>query len=155
MADIFGSSLLTAGLIDLDASLLVQLAIFGTFALALNFLVVKPMIASLDARYAKMEGARRDAEAMDLRAARALSEYEENMSRVRSEAIAAKDTLRNDAQAAQRRRVTEAQQTQATSEELTLSALRNASDEARVEANKQAGDLSDVIVSRLIGPREA
>ena len=71
MNEILGSGLLTAGLVDLDGSLLIQLIVFGIFFLVLNMLVVKPMIAAHDARYEKMEGARKEAQSTDLRAARA------------------------------------------------------------------------------------
>jgi hypothetical protein len=79
MNEIFGSGLLNAGLVDLDGSLLIQLVVFGIFFIVLNILVVKPMIAAHDARYEKMEGARKEAQTMDLQAARARAEYETNL----------------------------------------------------------------------------
>ena len=79
MNEILGSGLITAGLVDLDGSFLIQLIVFGIFFIFLNVLVVKPMIAAHDARYSRMEGARKEAETTELQAARARAEYEESL----------------------------------------------------------------------------
>ena len=109
MNEILGSGLITAGLVDLDGSFLIQLVVFGIFFVVLNMLVVKPMIAAHDARYAKMEGARKEAQSTDLRAARARAEYEENLDKVRQEALETRDAIRAEAQQAQRTALNAAQ----------------------------------------------
>ena len=151
MTEIFGSSLMMAGLIDLDGSFLVQLTVFGIFALALNFLVLKPMIAAHDARYAKMEGARVDADAMDLRAARARSEYDENITRIRQDAVSIRDGAKNEAQDRQREALATAQSSASSDEAASNEALKKELDDARVKASAEAETLADAIVSRLLG----
>ena len=89
-----------AGLVDLDASLLVQLGIFAVFAVALNLLVVKPMARTHAARFARMAGSRQDAERMDLRAAEAHGEYSKKIAHSRQEAMALRDELRVDGEKA-------------------------------------------------------
>lgn len=150
MSEIFGSTLMMAGLIDLDGSLLVQLTVFGIFAIALNFLVIKPMIAAHDARYVKMEGARKDAEAMDLRAARTRSEYDENITRIRQDAVSIRDGARNEALARQREALTAAQSSASSDEAASSEALKKELEAARVETAVEAETLADAIVARLL-----
>ena len=77
-----------AGLVDLDGSYVVQLAIFLVFGLILNLLVVKPLGRLQELRYARMEGARVDAEKMDLRAAEASASYQRQIDDARGAAVA-------------------------------------------------------------------
>jgi F0F1-type ATP synthase membrane subunit b/b' len=151
MNEIFGSGLLNAGLVDLDGSLLIQLVVFGIFFMVLNILVVKPMIAAHDARYEKMEGARKEAQSTDLKAARARAEYESNLDKVRQEAVATREAIRTDAQKAQRDAISDAQ-AEATTQESSAQDARTATREAAfADATKEAQILADAIVDRLIG----
>ena len=151
MNEILGSGLLNAGLVDLDGSLLIQLIVFGIFFLVLNMLVVKPMIAAHDARYEKMEGARKEAQSTDLRAARARAEYEENLDKVRQEALASRDAIRAEAQTTQRAALSEAQTSAAAEEAAAGEARVSDRKAAYAEASKEAQVLADAIVERLIG----
>jgi F-type H+-transporting ATPase subunit b len=151
MNEIFGSGLLNAGLVDLDGSLLIQLVVFGIFFIVLNILVVKPMIAAHDARYEKMEGARKEAQTMDLQAARARAEYETNLDQIRQGAVATRDAIRSDAQKNQRDTISAAQ-AEATNEASGAQEARTVSREAAfADATNEARMLADAIVEKLIG----
>ena len=151
MNEILGSGLITAGLVDLDGSFLIQLIVFGIFFIVLNLLVVKPMIAAHDARYEKMEGARKEAQSTDLRAARARAEYEENLDKERQKALAARDAIRTEAQKNQRDALSAAQATAADEEEAANKVRTTNREAAFAEAGKEAQVLADAIVERLIG----
>ena len=151
MNEILGSGLITAGLVDLDGSFLIQLVVFGIFFVVLNMLVVKPMIAAHDARYAKMEGARKEAQSTDLRAARARAEYEENLDKVRQEALETRDAIRAEAQQAQRTALNAAQTSAEAEEESANQARHTKREAAFADASKEAQVLADAIVERLIG----
>ena len=151
MNEILGSGLISAGLVDLDGSLLIQLIVFGIFFIVLNMLVVKPMIAAHDARYEKMEGARKEAQSTDLRAARARAEYEENLDKVRQEALASRDSIRAEAQKIQRTALSDAQASAAAEEEAAGKDRVDKREAAFANASKEAQVLADAIVERLIG----
>ncbi len=94
-----------AGLVDLDGTFLVQLGIFLVFFLVLRALVVKPMVKAQEARYSRMEGARQQAESMDLRAAEAFTSYDKRMDEARKSAVTIREDLKREA-AAERNRLT-------------------------------------------------
>jgi len=89
--------ILQAGLVDLDGSYVVQLAIFLVFAMILNFLVVKPLGKLQELRYARMEGARIEAQKMDLRAAEANASYRSRIDNARTEAVSLRESAKEQA----------------------------------------------------------
>ena len=86
---------LQAGLVDLDGSFLVQLGIFLVFWMILNAFVVKPLGRLQELRYARMDGARIEAEKMDLRAAEANASYKGQIDEARSAAVSLREDARN------------------------------------------------------------
>lgn len=97
------TALLSAGaVIDLDGSLLLQLAIFFIAFELLRRLVFRPMIALFDAREQAIDGAKRDARALEGEAEEKLAAFEAEMKKVRAEAGAERDAIRQDAQRLER-----------------------------------------------------
>ena len=95
--------LLSGGaVIDLDGSLLIQLAIFFIAFELLRRLVFRPMIALFDAREAAIDGAKREARSLENEADEKLKAFEAEMKKVRAEAAADRDSIRQDAQRLER-----------------------------------------------------
>ena len=95
--------LLSGGaVIDLDGSLLIQLAIFFVAFELLRRLVFRPMIALFDAREQAIDGAKRDARSIEGEADEKLKAFETEMKKVRAEAAAERDSIRQDAQRLER-----------------------------------------------------
>lgn len=95
MLESLHGQILASGLIDLDGTFFVQLAIFLVFATLLNFLLVKPMMKTQASRHAHMAGAREDAERMNLNAADDSESYETRITEARQQAVALRDGLRD------------------------------------------------------------
>ncbi|UJR81922.1 ATP synthase subunit b [Sandaracinus amylolyticus] len=89
-------------MIDLDGSLLIQLLIFFVAFELLRRLVFRPMIALFDAREAAIDGAKREARSLETEAEEKLKAFESEMKKVRAEAAADRDSIRQDAQRLER-----------------------------------------------------
>ncbi len=83
--------------IDVDGSLLIQLAIFFIAFEMMRRLVFRPMIALFDAREASIDGAKREARRLEGEAEEKLRAFETEMKKVRTEAGAERDVIRQDA----------------------------------------------------------
>ncbi|MDQ3031491.1 MAG: ATP synthase F0 subunit B [Myxococcota bacterium] len=90
--------LLSGGaVIDIDGSLVIQLAIFFAALLIMRSLVFRPMIALFDAREAAIDGAKRTARKIEGEADEKLKAFELEMKKVRVEAGAERDAIRQEA----------------------------------------------------------
>ena len=95
MLDSLHAQILASGLIDLDGTFFVQLAIFLLFATLLNILLVKPLMKTPAARHAHMAGAREEAERMNLEAADDSETYETRIAEARQQALNIRNSLRD------------------------------------------------------------
>lgn len=94
---LLSSALLAGGsVIDLDGTILVQLAIFLLTFFVLRSLVFKPMMELFDAREAATEGARAEAKKMDKEAREKADAFEDEMRKVRLAAGEERDRLRQE-----------------------------------------------------------
>ena len=151
MVDTFEATTVIAGIVDVDASFVFQLGLFLLFFLLMNFLVIRPMLRAHQLRFSRMEGARQDAEAMDLRAARAHAEYEEKITSTRQDAVSERDTIRDKANESRRVAVDEVRKEIADAMAKAQDARSTSLDSALAEVDAQANTLADAIVARLIG----
>lgn len=139
-----------AGLVDLDASLLVQLGLFLVFAVSLNLLVVRPMMRTHEARFARMAGARKEAEAMDLRAAEAHGEYERRIGEARAEAVRVRDELKSAAEAAASEALQAVRDESARTLEAGRRDLHATGERARKDVEPVVRDLAEVLSRHLL-----
>lgn len=94
---LLSSAVLAGGsIIDVDGTLLVHVVIFFVAMLLLRALVFKPMIALFQAREQAIDGARAEARQMEKDAAKKADAFEEEMRKVRIEAGAERDKLRQE-----------------------------------------------------------
>ena len=146
--------LLRAGLVDLDGSFFVQLGIFALFAIIINALVLKPLGKVQTLRFARLEGARVEAERMSVEADEASAKYRERIDAETAAAVAKRDALKEAAETAAREKVGEAR----AEAERTLSAGRAllAEQEAstRSEMQSSVDELAEAIAQRLLSQGE-
>jgi F-type H+-transporting ATPase subunit b len=93
------SVLLSGGgsVIDLDATLFVQMGVFFCAFLILKFLVFKPVMDVFDARTNAIEGATREASRMELEAAEKRAHFEGELRKVSAAAGEERDKQRGEA----------------------------------------------------------
>jgi F-type H+-transporting ATPase subunit b len=89
-------ALLASVTVDLDKSVLVQMALFGLLILLLDPLLFRPMLRLFALREQRTDGARADARAMQERAAELLANYEAEAARIKATASAERDALRRE-----------------------------------------------------------
>lgn len=151
MLESIDQSLLQAGLVDLDGTFLFQLALFLLFFVLLNAIVIKPMSKVYDKRYERMEGARKEAEAMDLKAGEALEVYDDKLAVARKAAVGGRDEIKAAADA-ERRETLAAARAEASKRAEAAAAERQAAQTAALaQADKEAEALAEAIAARLLG----
>ncbi len=143
--------ILSAGMVDVDMSLLVMLVLFLVFAFLLHSLVLKPLIAAQEKRFASMGGAREGASDAELKAAERHLEYERRLTKARQDAVLVRDHIRQDAEA-QAAMTIEAigAETQKQVNE-GQAALAQTATKARAEMKVHVEALSTELAARLLG----
>ena len=151
MIEAIHEPILQAGLVNLDPeSLGIQFCIFIAFALMLNALVVQPMIRTHQARFARMQGARDEAEKMDLRAAEAHGAYQEQIGDARRAAVAIREELKADAESNAREALTQATDETSRTLDSGRAVLSEAVGDARPDLDGQVEELAQLIADRVL-----
>ena len=145
--------ILQAGQVDLDGSYLVQLAIFMVFAVILNFLVVKPLGRLQEMRYARMAGARIEAEKMDLRAADARNSYQGSITEARTAAVNLRESARDAATASVRTTVDAVKEESAKSLEAGRAVLSESAEKSREQLEQEVESLATLIADELLNTK--
>lgn len=94
---LLSSALLSGSMIDLDGTIFVQAAIFFVAFFLLRAIVFKPMVALFEAREAAIDGAKAEADRLQLEAASAGQTFDDELRKVRAQAQVERDKLRADA----------------------------------------------------------
>ncbi len=92
-----GASLLLAAersIIDIDATFLIQAAVFGAAFVIMRSLVFRPLMRVIDERHAQTEGAREDARRMQREADGTAKRIERELHEVRVETAADRERMR-------------------------------------------------------------
>lgn len=142
--------MLLAGLVDIDGSFVVQLAVFIVFAVLLNFILVRPLLRAQELRFGRMAGARQDAERLDLEAARTLSSYEKRLAQARQAAVSIREELRAVADEEASRSVAAMQEESARILEAGRAELRDQADRMRLDLSGAMDELADRSVARIL-----
>ena len=142
-------------MIDLDGSVILQLAIFFIAFELLRRLVFRPMIALFDAREQAIDGAKRDARSIEGEAEEKLKAFEAEMKKVRAEAAAERDSIRQDAQRLERELLAKARE----EADATLSAateqMNKDATAIRVDMKTSVPALAGQIAEKLLGRKAA
>lgn len=151
MLDTLQHGMLQAGIIDFDKSLLIVLVIFLVFWFALNALVVAPMKDAAEKRFARMAGARKAAERMDLRAAEAHTLYDERLRMARAEALAIREELAAAAQAKANSMLAVVRAEANESLRAGREVLHASAASARADLSPKVDELAQLISDRMLG----
>lgn len=130
---------------------LLQLFPFGLTAIALYFIVFKPMLAYLDARAVAIEGERKQAAETEERLLARMAEYEGRLARARAE-VADLRAARRETAAGEHAAIVALARGRA--EQKVAAALREIVAErevARATLEKTAGILGDQVASAVLG----
>jgi len=84
-------------ILDVDATLLVYVAVFFALFFVLRTWVFRPMMELFDAREAAIDGAKKDARALEKEAEAKLAAFEDEMAKVRAEVSAEREKMKNEA----------------------------------------------------------
>jgi F-type H+-transporting ATPase subunit b len=146
-----GSRILAAGLIDLDATFVVQLVLFLVLIIALKILLFDPYLALSDKREEATDGARRLAEKAQADAEVAGAEIEKRLSATRAEGVRLRNELRTEGERAGK---VETDKTRSQLEKVTdrrLTELAGAEAGARVALPTEARRLAEQMAQRILG----
>lgn len=144
--------LLSGAVIDIDGSLFLQLVLFFVAFEMLRRLVFRPALALFDAREAAIDGAKREARKLEGEADEKLKAFEAEMKKVRAEAGAERDAIRQDAARLERELLAKARvEADGMMAEATEQMDREAQkirDEMKTRVPALAGQIADKLLGR-------
>ena len=144
--------LLSGGsVIDLDATLFVQMGIFFIAFFIMKSLVFKPVMSLFDARDQAIEGSRADAKRMESEAADKRQQFEGELRKVSAAANEEREKLRNEAQRLARQLTEQARQQAAESQKSAKERLDEQAAEVRERALSEVPALARQIATKLLG----
>ena len=140
----------SAGLVDLDVTVVAALVIFIGLMVVLNGMLFKPYLEILEKRGLKIEGAREEAKKISARAGESVGVYDAKLAEARAEAVQQRDALRREGQDAEEVALTAAR-TEANEKIRAGQALVQAQlDTASAELDTRAAELSKAIAARVL-----
>lgn len=139
-----------AGLVDVDATVFVQAAFFLILVVVLPGLIFKPMLARIEQREARTEGARAEAKSMRHAADEQVAAYEQATAEEKRRALAERAEVRAATQKMAADMVATARAETTTRIDAGLAAQRRTADAAREALRKDAATLSTQIADKLV-----
>lgn len=141
-------------LIELDTTLVLELAIFAALFFLLKAWVFKPMVALFEAREAATDGAREDAKRMDRDAKDKAQSFEDEMRKIRQKTQEERDQLRQEGVKRERAILDQVRhETQATLSDAERR-IKLEAQELRSDLAREVPVLAQSIVAKMLG-REA
>lgn len=130
---------------------LLQLFPFGLTALALYYILFKPMLAYLDERTAAIEGERQKASQLEERVNARMAEYEARLEKAQAEVADLRTTRRAEAVAQYNALINEARQKAEAQVAVALEQLGTEREAARASLEQTAAGLGAQIATRVLG----
>jgi F-type H+-transporting ATPase subunit b len=137
--------------VDLDASLVVQFALFVILLVCLKPLLFNPMLKLFEERENRTEKTRRDATREDERSAKALAKYEAAMAKAREAGAAERDVLRAEGTKREVDILARARSMTTATVEQGRAAIAAEAKAARTELATESAALGRVIAGRVLG----
>jgi F-type H+-transporting ATPase subunit b len=151
-AGLLSSGLSEGGVtVDLDASLLVQIALFVVLLVVLKPLLFEPMLKLFEEREKRIEGTRREASKEDERSAKALAKYEAVLAKAREAGATERDAIRAEGLRKEAETMARVRSIAATTIEQGRAALASESKKTRSQLAADASVLGRTIASRVLG----
>ncbi len=138
-------------LIDLDGTLLLQFGLFLIMLFVLSKFMFGPYLKLRQLRSESIEGAREKAEAMDVRAATIVSNYEVQLTSAKQKAAEGRQRLRLEAVDRERQILGAARDEAAKASAAARATLAKKSAETRTELQAQSGALAKQMASKILG----
>ena len=139
-----------AGMVDVDATAIVQFAFFIALVLVLPKLIFEPLLARFDLREARTEGARRDAKTMLKEAEEKQQAYEEATAKEKQRALAERAAARADAQKKAAAMVASVRAETNERIDQGIATMRAEAAKAKETLDAEAAQLADVIATKLM-----
>lgn len=146
-----GAQVQSAGMVDIDFSMFYMLGLFLVFAVLMHYLLFKPLIASQEARFKGMGGAREDASSYELRAAEAQLAYERRLTKARQDAVKIRDEIKKQATETAQEHISAMQGASDQQVEAAKGQLSLFAQQARAEMKVHADALATELSARIIG----
>jgi len=137
-------------IIDMDATIFLQLGIFTFMALVATKFLFKPYLAMRDQRDAGIRGGREDADRMSAEADAQLADYEEKLAAARAKAQAEQRKIRTEAAAHEQKVTGEARAEALARIESAKEKVASETETARQELLPRANELANQIVDKLL-----
>lgn len=139
-----------AGLVDLDVTIAFQAFFFLLLVIVLPKLVFKPLVARIEEREARTEGARAEAKRVRHEADEQVTQYETRTAQAKRDALDERAKVRADAQRKATAVVAEAREQSAARIDAGLQSQRAQAAQARTQLNTEAAALSAQIARKLV-----
>lgn len=143
-------TILASASIDIDATVAIQMALFLGLLLILRPLLITPYLKAMDARKEGLEGSREDAGEFEIRAEKALADYERKMRDARREAQEVRDSLRGQGTAEQLELIEETRGELSAKIATERAKIDDQREAALVIMKERADGLANVIVSKVL-----
>ena len=137
-------------MLDLNITLLFQLANFLIAIYLLNILLIRPVREVLKKRQSIVDGMTGDAENFESKAEKSLADYDAALKKARQDAGLARQKGREEGVAEQQTLVGQAQQEARSILDQARTALQKEADETLATLRSQAADLSKMLTEKLI-----
>ncbi len=144
-------TILAGALIDLDGTLFFVLVIFGALFLILRSTLFKPFLKLVEAREQAIEGARVEAKQMQKEAREKSKKFDEELRKVRVEAGAERDRLRQEGQRLERQILDRVREE--TQQALTVAdeQMRREAERIRTSLKQDVPAMGQAVATRLLG----
>ena len=137
--------------VDLDATLLVQIALFVVLLVVLKPLLFEPMLKLFEEREKRIEGTRREASKEDERSAKALAKYEAILAKAREAGAVERDALRAAGTKKEAETMARVRATAASTIEQGRASIASEAKTARTQLALEANTLARAIAARVLG----
>jgi len=140
-----------AAVVDLDSSLIVQLAVFLLFFYLFNKILVQPMLNVFEKRHSLTDGAREQARISVKEAETKIAEYEERIADARRSALEEGKAIRAEAMDKEREILDAKKQETEATVNTGLAELTKSHDAAMAQLETAASETAALIVERIVG----
>ncbi len=141
--------------VDLDATVLVQLVCFLLVFLMLRSLLFRPLIQVLKARERATEGDVKEAKARQRDAEQKMRKYERELDKIREKASAEREKIREAGRAREREILTQAREEANAIVAEGRKSMDEQASEARKQMDREIETLSQEIVATVLGRKAA
>lgn len=140
-----------AGLVDVDATAIVQFGFFIALVLVLPRLVFEPLLQRFEQREARTEGARTEARVMLKEADEQVAVYEKAMAEEKQRALAERAAARNGAQREANALIAKVRAETNAKIDAGITSLRSEGDKARDAIEAEAAQIAGMITNKIVG----